>query len=48
MESRIPYDTDLTDAEWNHLEALVPPTKRVFEKSSFVINKMGLESEDPI
>ena len=24
MESRDGYDTDLTDAEWNHLEALVP------------------------
>ena len=27
MEIRLPYDTDLTDAEWNQLEALVPAAK---------------------
>ena len=27
MESRHRYDTDLTDAEWNHLEPLVPAAK---------------------
>ena len=27
MESRPPYDTDLTDAEWNRLEPLVPVAK---------------------
>ena len=27
MESRNAYDTDLTDAEWNYLEPLVPAAK---------------------
>ena len=27
MEDRQAYDTDLTDAEWNRLEPLVPATK---------------------
>jgi hypothetical protein len=27
VESRPPYDTDLTDAEWNRLEPLVPAAK---------------------
>jgi len=27
VESRSPYDTDLTDAEWNQLEPLVPAPK---------------------
>jgi len=27
VESRHPYDTDLTDAEWNRLEPLVPAAK---------------------
>jgi transposase len=27
VESRNPYDTDLTDAEWHHLQPLVPAVK---------------------
>ena len=27
MESRHPYETDLTDTEWDLIEPLVPPTK---------------------
>ena len=32
MESRQPYDSDVTDAEWQYLELFVPAAKRAFEK----------------